>query len=75
MGFKGVINENTIRNIIINGKINVTHTGGHKSPLWDIEDTIVNILIQMARIRCCLNPSTALSLINSVIEGTDTKKN
>ena len=44
--------------------------GGQVSPLVKIEPTILGIIIQMARMRQCLTPSRALSLINSLIKDT-----
>ena len=44
--------------------------GGQVSPLTEIETIVVGIILQMARIRQCLNPSKGLALVNSIIEGT-----
>ena len=49
--------------------VNTPHSG-LTSPLISIEPQIVAILIQMAQIRQCLNPSEAVQLINSLIKGT-----
>lgn len=51
---------------IVNGRGDVT-------PLADIEDTVVSIIIKMARIRQSLTPSKGLKLVNDMIEGTDTQ--
>ena len=44
--------------------------GGQESPLAPIEPIIVEIILQMARIRQCLTPSRALRLVNDLIDGT-----
>ena len=44
--------------------------GGQVSPLLKIEPAIVSIIVQMARMRQCLNPSKGLLLVNSLIRGT-----
>ena len=49
--------------------------GGHKSPLLSIEDTVVDILLQMARIRQSLTPTRGLALVNSLIEDQPIQKN
>ena len=48
--YVGKVCAKTIRNRVLNQKFHVTHSGGHKSPLCEIEATIVSIIIQMARI-------------------------
>jgi len=45
------------------------HHGGHRSPLESIDDTIVSLVLMMARIRQCVTPSTGLALVNSLIDG------
>ena len=47
---------------------------GHTSPLADIEQDVVNIMIQMARLRQCVTPTQAIQLINAVIKGTTAQK-
>ena len=44
--------------------------GGQISPLLRMEPTVVEIILQMARIRQCLTPSKGLQLVNSLISGT-----
>ena len=44
--------------------------GGHESPLAGMEPIIVEIILQIARIRRCLTPSRALRLVNDLIDGT-----
>jgi len=57
-----------IRQRYFRQNINIDHNhGGHVSPMAVIEDTAVNIAIQMAGIRQSLNPSRGLALINSLI--------
>ena len=48
--------------------VNHHHSGGHQSPLVAMDDTIVKIVLVMARIRQCLNPSAGLALVNSLIQ-------
>ena len=48
--------------------------GGQVSPLLKIEPVIVSIIVQMARMRQCLNPSKGLLLVNSLIRGTKIKQ-
>ena len=44
------------------------HHGGHTSPLASIDDVVVNIILMMARVRQCLNPSKGLATVNSLIK-------
>ena len=43
------------------------HHGGLQSPLLELDDTVVNVALMMARIRQCLSPSKGLALVNSLI--------
>ena len=47
---------------------------GQVSPLLKIEQVIVSIIVQMSRMRQCLNPSKGLLLVNSLIRGTKIKQ-
>ena len=47
--------------------------GGHISPMTKVEDKFVGSIIQMARIRHPLNPSSYLQLVNDFISGTQTE--
>ena len=60
----------------IDRKSHVSHhlAGGKISPLQRMEPTVVEIILQMARIRQCLTPSKGLQLINSLIKGTQLQK-
>ena len=49
--------------------------GGHISPMAKVEDKLVGLIIQMARIRHPLTPSSCLQLANDFISGTQTEKN
>lgn len=62
--------QDTIRQRVSRKKPFVPHhnSGGHTSPLAKIDDTIVSIILMMARIRQCLSPSKGLALVNSLIE-------
>jgi len=66
-----VVSPGTIRQRVLRDDLVVKHNqhGGHVSPLTDIEETVILIIIQMARIRQCLSPSTGLALVNSLIDG------
>ena len=48
--------------------IHHTNHGGLQSPLVEIDEDIVKIILMMARIRQCLTPSTGLALVNSLID-------
>lgn len=48
--------------------------GGRVSPMVTIEPIVVEIILQMARLRQCLCPSKGLQLVNSLIKGTDIQK-
>ena len=45
-----------------------THFGGHQSPLLRIDNTVVRLILMMARILQCLTPSTGLALVNALID-------
>ena len=48
--------------------------GGHISPMAKVEDKLVGLIIQMARIRHPLTPYSCLQLANDFISGTQTEK-
>ena len=60
----------TIRTRIHSNKpvVNNNQRGGRTSPLLKIEDTVIAIKLQMARIRKCLSRSDGLFLVNSLID-------
>ena len=60
------IRKRVVRNSLVNHHL----AGGQVSPLEKIEPIIVNIIVQMARMRQCLTPSKGLMLVNSLITGT-----
>ena len=63
------IPEITIRKRVQqNSVIQYTDHGGLQSPLLEIDDTVVKIILLMARICQCLTPSTGLALVNSLID-------
>ena len=45
---------------------------GHSSPLADIEQDVVLVLIQVAQLCKCVTPSRAIYLINVIIKVTNT---
>ena len=47
---------------------------GHISPMTKVEDKRVGLLIQMARIRHSLTPSSCLNLANDFISRNQTEK-
>ena len=71
------IKLHTIRQRINRNTLIVTtnQKGGHRSPLKDIEETVIEIIFQMARIRQCLSPSRGLALVNSLIDGHPLQEN
>jgi len=62
------------RRVEQNSLVNYHVGGGQVSQMQKIEPTIVEIILQMARIRQCLTPSTGLQLVNSLIKDTTTQK-
>jgi len=53
----------------------VNSHSGHSSPLADVEQDVVSVMIQMAQLRQCVTPSQAIQLINEMIKGTDAQRN
>ena len=70
------IPSSTIRQRVLRKKTVVLnhHHGGHSSPLESLDDTIVDLILMMARIRQCLTPSSGLALVNSMIDGQPTQQ-
>ena len=64
-----VIKADTIRRRITRMRPHVLSTGCI-SPMISIEDSVVQIIIQMARIRQSLTPSKGLQLVNDMIHDT-----
>ena len=64
------INSDTIRRRVSRGNIFIT-SHGPQSPLEALEEVVVELIIQMARIRQSLTPSKGLDLVNSLICGTE----
>ena len=65
------ISPDAIRRRIHRKKLTSHHVaGGQVTPLMRIEPVVVEIILQMARIRQCLCPSKGLELVNSLIKGT-----
>ena len=48
--------------------------GGHISSMAKVEDKLVDLIIQMARLGHPLTPSSCLQLANDFISGTQTEK-
>ena len=70
-GIKDKISPLAIRKRVQRNSLDNHHlAGGQVSPLQRIEPIIVNIIVQMARMRQCLTPSKGLLLVNSLINGT-----
>ena len=62
------ISKSTIRTRVLKNALICTHAG-QCSPLQKIEPILVQIIVQMARIRQPLTPSEGLQLVNSLIDG------
>ena len=72
---KEQISPMAIRKRVYRNSLESHHmAGGQVSPLVKIEPVIVSIIVQMARMRQCLNPSKGLLLVNSLISGTKIQK-
>jgi hypothetical protein len=63
----------TIKNCIQRGSLTTHH--GAKSPLEEVELALVEICIQMGKIRQPLSCTEAIALMNDMIENTNTKQN
>ena len=50
------------------------HHGGLQSPLVEIDNAVVKIVLMMARIHQCLSPSKGLALVNSLIDNQPIQK-
>ena len=74
MEIKDMILPATIRQRYYRKQIVSYHVGGHISPLNSIEPTIIEIILQMARIRQSITPSKGLMLVNSLIKGMPIQK-
>lgn len=74
MEIKDTILPATIRQRYYRKHIVSHHVGGHISPLNSIEPTIIEIILQMARIRQSITPSKGLMLVNSLIKGMPIQK-
>ena len=74
-GIEDKISPLAIRKRVLRNSLNNHHlAGGQVSPLQKIEPIIVNIIVQMARMRQCLTPSIGLLLVNSLISGTNIQR-
>ena len=76
---KRIINDNisplVIRKRVQRNSLETLHlAGGQVSPLIMIEPVIVSIIVQMACMQQCLNPSKGLLLVDSLIRGTKIQK-
>jgi len=52
----------------------VNYHSGHSSPLADIEQDRVSVMIQMAQLRQCVAPTQSIQLINGMLKGTDAQR-
>ena len=64
------ISEATIVTRVRRNKLDPISRGGTPSPMLAIEPHIVELVSQLARIRCPVNVTTGLQLANSIIAGT-----
>ena len=67
------ISTRTIQNRTHRGRTLTTHHGA-KAPLEEVELALVQICIQMGKIRQPLSCTEAITLMNDLIENTDTKQ-
>ena len=70
-----IISKHLIRQRMKRGHIITVNRQGHTSPLAPVESKIVNTIVQMARIRMALSPSTAIRLVNSMIDNPPVQDN
>jgi hypothetical protein len=68
------ISKKTIHNRIKNGIISTSHPGV-KSPLQAAEQALVEICIQMGKIRQPLNVTEAIALMNNLVDRTSIQQN
>jgi hypothetical protein len=64
------ISANTIRSRHKRNKLNPLTTQGTVSPMASFEPYLVEVILQLARMRCPINATAGLHLANSMIEGT-----
>ena len=69
-GAPGPISCDTVHSRIKRGRLTVRY-GGTRSPVEQVEEYLVGISIEMAKIRQPLNCNEALALMNSFLEGTE----
>ena len=73
---ESIILESGIRSRVKNHRLLVLQSHpGTQSPMLQYEMEFIKVITQMARMRECLSPSEAISLINSMIEGTHAQDN
>ena len=71
---KNKILPDAIRQRFYRKRVVCNHVAGHVSPLEPIEQTVIDIILQMARIRQSITPSRGLLLVNSLIDKTPIQK-
>ena len=69
------ISPSTIRSRYKRNNLNPLTPQGTPSPMVAVEPYLVEVILQLARMRCPINPTTGLYLANSLIEGTELAKN
>ena len=68
------ISPATIRSRYKRNNLNPLTPQGTPSPMAAVEPYQVEVILQLARMRCPINPTTGLYLANSLIEGTELAK-
>jgi hypothetical protein len=68
------IHASTIRSQCKRNNLNPTIPQGTPSPMAAIEPHLIEVILQLSRMRCPINASTGLYLANSMIEGSDLAK-
>ena len=68
------IHASTIRSRCKRNNLNPTIPQGTPSPMAAIEPYLIEVILQLSRMRCPINASTGLYLANSMIEGSDLAK-
>lgn len=68
------ISASTIQSRYKRNNLNPATPQGTPSPMAAVEPYQVEVILQLARMRCPINPTTGLHLANSLIEGTELAK-
>ena len=69
------ISKSTIRSRYKRDNLNPSTPQGTPSPMAAVEPYVVEVILQLARLRCPISASTGLYLDNSMIDGTELARN